>query len=195
MTTRTISSHRPALGVLLAALFLLPGTASAQTAELRGSVVDASGSALPGVTVTITNTATGVERVVVTDEQGVFRVPALQPGPYAVESSLTGFGSDTKQVVLTVGQVADLRVALGVGAISETVQVVGRSAVVIETTKSDLSAVVNQEQLSELPVLNRGFVGLAQLLPGGGPARTADGRFGISTSFGGTNVRSMLDAD
>ena len=50
---------------------------------------------------------------------------------------------------------------------------------------------VNQEQLSELPVLNRGFVGLAQLLPGGGPARTGDGRFGISTSFGGTNVRSM----
>ena len=153
MFTRTIFSYRPALGVLLAALLLLPGTASAQTAELRGSVVDASGSALPGVTVTITNTATGVERVVVTDEQGVFRVPALQPGPYAVESSLTGFGSDTKQVVLTVGQVADLRVALGVGAISETVQVVGRSAVVIETTKSDLSAVVNQEQLSELPNL------------------------------------------
>ena len=102
MLTRTIFSYRPALGVLLAALLLLPGTASAQTAELRGSVVDASGSALPGVTVTITNTATGVERVVVTDEQGVFRVPALQPGPYAVESSLTGFGSDTKQVVLTV---------------------------------------------------------------------------------------------
>ena len=61
----------------------------------------------------------------------------------------------------------------------------------IETSKSDLSAVVNQEQLSELPVLNRGFVGLAQLLPGGGPARTADSRFGIQTAFGGTNVRSM----
>jgi len=65
------------------------------------------------------------------------------------------------------------------------------AAVEIETTKWDLSAVVNHKQLSELPVLNRGFVGLAQLLPGGGPARTADGRFGISTSFGGTNVRSM----
>ena len=40
-------------------------------------------------------------------------------------------------------------------------------------------------------MLNRGFVGLAQLLPGGGPARTGDGRFGINTAFGGTNVRSM----
>lgn len=179
------------LGVVTA-LFLTASTALAQTAELRGSVVDSTGSSLPGVTVTIVNTATGVERVVVTDEQGGFRVPAMQPGPYRVESSLTGFSPDTKQVVLTVGQIADLKFTLSVGAIQESVQVVGKSATVeIETTKSDLSAVVNQEQLSELPVLNRGFVGLAQLLPGGGPARSADGRFGISTAFGGTNVRSM----
>ena len=180
-----------ALGALFAAFLLLPGTVSAQTAELRGAVADSTGSALPGVTVTIVNAATGVERVVVTDEQGAFRVPALQPGPYTVESTLSGFGTDNRKVTLTVGQVGDVRVTLSVGAIEESIQVVGRAAVEIETTKSDLSAVVNQEQLSELPVLNRGFVGLAQLLPGGGPARTADGRFGISTSFGGTNVRSM----
>ncbi|MEZ5290922.1 MAG: carboxypeptidase regulatory-like domain-containing protein [Vicinamibacterales bacterium] len=179
------------LGLVLAAALAAPPAASAQTAELRGAVGDSTGSALPGVTVTVVNTATGVERVVVTDEQGAFRIPALQPGPYSVESSLVGFGPDVKQVVLTVGQVADLKVTLAVGAIQESVQVVGRSAVEIETSKADLSAVVNQEQLSELPVLNRGFVGLAQLLPGGGPARTADGRFGISTAFGGTNVRSM----
>ena len=192
MFTRITSRPRAiAVGVLLTALFALPSAVSAQTAELRGSVEDSTGSALPGVTITIVNTATGVERVVVTDVQGGFRVPALQPGPYTVESSLTGFGSDTQKVVLTVGQVADLKVSLSVGTIQESVEVVGRSAVEIETTKSDLSAVVNQEQLSELPVLNRGFVGLAQLLPGGGPARTADGRFGISTAFGGTNVRSM----
>ena len=144
------------------------------------------------MTVTIVNTATGVERVVVTDEQGGFRVPALQPGPYTVESSLTGFGSDTQKVVLTVGQVADLQgVAVGRRNSGERARSSAGRPVEIETTKSDLSAVVNQEQLSELPVLNRGFVGLAQLLPGGGPARTGDGRFGISTAFGGTNVRSM----
>jgi hypothetical protein len=179
-------------GIVLVAVLVASTPAFAQTAELRGAVEDSTGSALPGVTVTIVNTATGVERVVVTDDQGGFRVPALQPGPYTVESSLSGFNNDTRKVVLTVGQVADLRVSLSIGAIQESVQVVGRGATVeIETTKSDLSAVVNQEQLSELPVLNRGFVGLAQLLPGGGPARSGDGRFGISTSFGGTNVRSM----
>ncbi len=191
-TNLTTRSRCVATGVLLATLLCLPAAAVAQTAELRGAIEDSTGSALPGVTVTIVNTATGVERVVVTDDQGGFRVPALQPGPYTVESSLSGFNNDTRKVVLTVGQVADLKVSLSIGAIQESVQVVGRGATVeIETTKSDLSAVVNQEQLSELPVLNRGFVGLAQLLPGGGPARSADGRFGISTSFGGTNVRSM----
>ncbi len=192
MHHRTTAIRRfAALGALFAALLLLPGTAAAQTAELRGTVADSTGSALPGVTVTIVNSATGVERLVITDEQGAFRVPALQPGPYTVESTLSGFGTDTHKVVLTVGQVGDVKVVLSVGAIEESIQVVGRAGVEIETTKSDLSAVVNQEQLSELPVLNRGFVGLAQLLPGGGPARSGDGRFGISTSFGGTNVRSM----
>ena len=178
-------------GVVLTAMLFLPVAAFAQTAELRGFVADSSGSALPGVIVTILNVATGVERSVVTDDQGAFRAPVLQPGSYTVISSLMGFGTDTRKLALTVGQVADLRVSLAVGVIQESVQVVARAAVEIETTKSDLSAVVSQEQLSELPVLNRGFVGLAQLLPGGGPARTADGRFGISTAFGGTNVRSM----
>jgi hypothetical protein len=180
------------LAAFLAALLFFPALASAQTAELRGSVADPSGAVLPGVNVNIRQEATGVERSVVTDTQGNFRVPALQPGPYVVESTLMGFNTDTRRVVLTVGQVADLRVALTVGTLQESVEVVGTSAAVeIETSKSDLSAVVNQEQLAELPVLNRGFVGLAQLLPGGGPARTGDSRFGINTAFGGTNVRSM----
>jgi hypothetical protein len=186
-----LRSTRHLVVALFAAVGLLPAAAGAQTAELRGSVTDTSGAILPGVTVTIRHEGTGVERLVVTDDQGTFRVPAVQPGPYAVAAELQGFGKDARRVVLTVGQVADLKITLSVGAVSETVQVVGASPVEIETTKSDLSAVVSQEQLAELPVLNRGFAGLAQLLPGGGPARSGDGRFGINTAFGGTNVRSM----
>jgi len=173
-------------------VLLFPIMASAQTAEVRGFVTDSSGAVLPGVTVTIRHEATGIERTIVTDDQGGFRAPALQPGPYVVESALMSFGKDAQKLVLTVGQVAEVKVTLSLGAVQETVQVVGTAAAVeIETTKSDLSGVVAQEQLAELPVLNRGFVGLAQLLPGGGPARTGDGRFGIATAFGGTNVRSM----
>ncbi len=188
----TFSRSRNILVAVLCSVLLAPVIAFAQTAELRGVVVDSSGAVLPGVSVTVRHEATGVERALVTDEQGMFRAPALQPGPYAVESTLMGFGKDARKVVLTVGEVADVRVTLSIGAVSESIEVVGAAAAVdIETSKSDLSAVVNQEQLSELPVLNRGFVGLAQLLPGGGPARAPDARFGIATAFGGTNVRSM----
>jgi outer membrane receptor protein involved in Fe transport len=181
----------PAAAVVAAGLLLLgPDPALAQTAELRGTVADDSGAVLPGVTVTIRNEGTGIERTVVSDDQGVFRAPALQPGPYVVRAELSGFNTETRKLVLTVGEVADLRLVLAVGSLNETVEV-SAAVVQVETSKSDLSGVVSQTQLAELPVLSRGFVGLAQLLPGGGPARTGDARFGINTAFGGTNVRSM----
>jgi hypothetical protein len=63
----------------------------AQNAELRGSVTDESGGVLPGVTVTVKNTGTGVERVLVTEATGTFRVPALQPGPTQSPRSCRGF--------------------------------------------------------------------------------------------------------
>ena len=93
-------------------------------------------------------------------------------------------------MTLRVGETADLRIVLAVGGLQQSVEVTA-AAQMVETTKSDVSAVVTTRELSELPVLNRGFIGLAALLPGGGPARAADARFGVQTAFGGTNVRSM----
>lgn len=175
---------------LAAASAIAPAVASAQTAEVRGAVSDNTGGVLPGVSVSIQNEGTGILRTLVTDEQGSFRAPALQPGRYVVKAELTGFTTEVRRLTLTVGEVAEVRVTLSVGNLEESVEV-SAAAISVETTKSDLSGVVDQEQLAELPVLSRGFVGLAQLLPGGGPARTGDARFGIQTAFGGTNVRSM----
>ena len=190
MTPHQLFKRLRLLLLVLVAGGLFPSAGFAQTAELRGVVTDDTGGVLPGVTVTIKQVSTGIERTTVTDEYGLFRAPALQPGPYQVTSELQGFKTDLKSLTLTVGDVAEIRVKLSVGALSETVQVVA-GAMQIETTKSDLSGVVSEKQLAELPVLNRGFVGLAQLLPGGGPSRSGDARFGIQTAFGGSNVRSM----
>jgi hypothetical protein len=176
--------------VLLSLAVLTPLAAYGQTAELRGTVADQTGAVLPGVTVTIHNANTGLQRVLVTDAGGLFRAPALPPGPYHVTSELMGFKTDSRDVTLTVGAVDDIKVTMTVGGVSETVQV-SATATPIETTKSDLSGVVSERQLADLPIINRSFVGLAQLLPGGGPAMTGDARFGIQTAFGGTNVRSM----
>ena len=176
--------------LLVAAAIAFPTSARAQNAELRGAVTDESGGALPGVTVMIRNTETGADRNLVTDSGGLFRAPALQPGKYRVSAELQGFRTQNRDLTLTVGENADIRLVMAVGQVSESVTVVGTAAT-IETTKSDLSGVVTEKQLTELPVLNRGFVGLAQLLPGGGPAISGDARFGIQTAFGGSNVRSM----
>ena len=185
-----LPSGRWRSAVVALGLVLFAARAGAQTAELRGVVTDTSNAVLPGVSVVIKGAETGIERSVMTDVLGSFRAPGLTPGPYRVTSELMGFKTDVKLITLTVGQVAELKIALAVGAVSETVEVKG-SAETIDTTKSDLSAVVTTKQLDALPVLNRGFIGLAQLLPGGGPAKSADARFGIQTAFGGTNVRSM----
>jgi len=174
----------------LAMILAVSASAFAQNAELRGTVTDESGAALPGVNVTIKGVDTGVTQTKVSDEVGGFSAPSLTPGPYRVTSELMGFKTDARLITLTVGQVAELRITLAVGALSETVEVRG-TAETVNVTKSDLSAVVTTAQLAELPVLNRGFIGLAQLLPGGGPSRTSDNRFGIQTAFGGTNTRSM----
>ncbi len=189
-TSERIRRRLSATAAFVAAVLFVPAIALAQTAEVRGTVSDNTGGVLPGVSVTIQNEGTGIARTLVTDEQGAFRAPALQPGPYVVKAELSGFSTETRRLVITVGEVADVKLALSVGNLTETVEV-NASVIGVETTKSDLSGVVDQEQLAELPVLSRGFVGLAQLLPGGGPARTADARFGVNTAFGGTNVRSM----
>lgn len=186
---RRLLNPRTALPMLLA-LLLVPVSAHAQTAELRGAIVDQTGASLPGASVTIKNTDTGVERTATADERGSFRAAALPPGPYSIVAELQGFRPGSKTLTLTVGQTASVRIELGVGAVTETVEV-NVAAEQVETSKSDLSGVVSRDELAELPVLNRGFIGLAQLLPGGGPSRSGDSRFGIQTAFGGTNVRSM----
>src|SRR5512140_3230467 len=118
-------SPRPAVVffVLLLTIGLFPVVASAQTAELRGFVSDDTGAVLPGVTVTIRQTETGIDRAVVSDEHGLFRAPALQPGPYRITSELMGFKTDVRTLRLTVGDVSELRITLGVGGVTETVEV------------------------------------------------------------------------
>jgi hypothetical protein len=174
--------------ILLAAI-LLPVTLLGQTAEMRGTLTDPSDAPLRGATVTIVNTDTGFSRTDTTDEFGSFRAPALLPGPYKVTVESKGFRTEARTLTLTVGQVADLKIPLSLAGVNETIEVKAESAM-IDTSKADISGVVDRSQLLDLPVINRGFIGLAQLLPGGGPSLVGDARFGIQTDFGGSNVRS-----
>ena len=118
---------------------------------------------MPGVTVTITNTANGRAQTLVTSSEGRYRVVALQPGPYEVAAELQGFAAVRREITLVVGADATLDVSLGVAALAETITVSGEAPLVEVASRSlvgDPGA-----QLYSLPVLSRNFLVLAQLLP------------------------------
>lgn len=182
---------RKSLLSLVAIAFLSAGAAYAQTGEIRVDVTDTSGGLLPGAAVVVTNTDTGLVQNTKTDSAGVSRAPALPPGPYKIVTSMSGFSTDQHAINLTVGQVGEVHVHLVVGNSAQTITVEGGPpGLEVDTTSTTVSGVITRQQLSDLPVLNRSFIALAQLLPGGAPSLSGDARFGNQTAVGGSNVRS-----
>src|SRR6476619_8572929 len=105
------------LFVLIAAIILSTAPARAQsTATVQGTVLDTQSAAVPGATVVVRNTATGVERTLVTDATGSFVAASLPPGPYQVEISLQGFQTQTRDVTLQVSQTRELAIQMGLAA-------------------------------------------------------------------------------
>ncbi len=142
--------------VVLACVFT-PAAASAQvsTAELNGRVTDSSGAVLPGVTVTATQTATGLVRTVVTDENGAYLISNLPTGPYRLEVALQGFRTYVQTgIVLQVGATPTINAALELGSLEETVTVEA-AAPLVDVRSAGISAVVEQERIVELPLQGR----------------------------------------
>src|SRR5437868_4768579 len=88
-------------------------------ATIGGAVTDDTGAALPGVTVTITNTANGTSQVTITGADGSFRTIGLSPAPYTVKAELTGFAASTHAVTLTIGADAKVDFRLKVATVQE----------------------------------------------------------------------------
>ena len=125
-----------------------PASAQTSQSEIRGTVVDQSGAALPGVTVTATHVDTGAARTTVTSETGVFLMPALPVGLYRVQLELAGFTNVVRDNLrLAVGQSAVLSFAMALATVEETVTVSG-DAPLVETQKSDLAGRVTAGQVA-----------------------------------------------
>ena len=126
--------QRMLLTLLAAALLLSPVPAIAQigqTAVLTGTVTDASGAALPGVTVTASSESLiGGSRTATTEINGVYRFPALPPGTYTVAVELSGFSRATREARLQLGQTTSIDISLQVSGLKEAVEVRGTSPVV-----------------------------------------------------------------
>ena len=146
-------------------LYAFPADAQS-TATLQGTVTDASSAVMPGVAITITNTATGVERLLVTSATGEYVAASLAPGHYKVLSHIEGFSDQTRELDLGVAQTIQMNVKLSVGALAENVTVSGASPL-IETATVSVGQVMAERTVQEIPLNGRHFVDLGPLMPGG----------------------------
>ena len=187
--------------VLMLMCLLTPVTASTQqaTAELNGRVTDTSGAVLPGVTVTATQTGTGLERTVVTDAAGAYLITNLPPGPYRLEATLQGFRTYVQTgLVLTVGATPTVNAVLELGSLEETVTV-DAAAPLVDVRSAGISAVVENERILELPLEGRQVTDLLVLSGAAVQTATSTSRSapgGVRISVGGgfeTGVAYVLD--
>jgi hypothetical protein len=185
--------------VLLAVLMLVMSAAvtmraAAQQLESRitGKLLDDSKASLPGVSVTVVSVQTGQTRSVVSEADGSFVVTNLGPGTYEVRCELSGFATETRRVVLGVGQSEALDILMAVAGLQEAVTVSAEAAV-LDLSSAKLGVNVSPEELVNLPVNGRNFANLMTLAPGA----TSDGNGGwASVRFNGkSNQQNYLNYD
>jgi len=139
---------------------------SATTGAIGGTIYDPSGSVLAGVEITALNAATGETRSTVTKASGEYRITDLPPGTYTVTVAAAGFQTyKAVQVPVAVGSVSDIAPKLTVGNVAETVEVTDETPL-MHTQSSEISSVVDQNMIDNLPINGRRFSNFALLTPG-----------------------------
>jgi hypothetical protein len=157
------------------------GLFAQSVSQISGTVKDASGSAIPGAQVTVTQTDTGVTRTAQTDAGGIYSLPSLPLGPYRMEVKKEGFSTYVQTgIVLQVDTAPTIDPVLKVGALSESVQVEAAAAMV-ETHSTGVGQVVNSQDVVELPLNGRE---ITQLITLAGASNTVQYGFGQAPSSG-----------
>jgi hypothetical protein len=193
---RQTSVFRSFLVFLVLFPTLVFAQSQATTGVIEGTVSDATGGVLPGVTVTLRNTATNFEQVQVTDGSGRFRGVLLPLGPYEVKAALEGFAQQVlKGIDLGVGQTRTLDIKLGTAVTSEEI-VVTAEAPLIETARTEGATRLGEEAVSDLPNNGRNFLELTKLTPGVTIVQGPDGdELSINGQKGISNNISVDGAD
>ncbi|HEX4039718.1 MAG TPA: carboxypeptidase regulatory-like domain-containing protein [Acidobacteriaceae bacterium] len=148
-------------------LFALALTLQAQvnTASLSGLAIDPSGAALPGVTVTATDNATGYKRTVQTDAAGAYALQDLPIGQYVIDVSDQGFHSLSEPIALTVGQRARVDFHLQVGSTQQTVQVQA-AAPLLSPDDASIADEIGSTTIEQTPLALRNWDDLLRVVPG-----------------------------
>jgi hypothetical protein len=166
--------RRPSRGFWKPAIFLtiwlalgLGNSLPAQTvASISGTITDVSGAVLAGASVTVKNLETGSQRTVAADEAGRYDAESLAVGQYEVRAEAAGFRPEIKTgIALVVGQHADVNLTLQVGQVQEAV-VVREEGPVVSVSTQDISGLVGERQVKDLPLNGRSYDQLLTLNPG-----------------------------
>jgi len=175
---------------IFAGILAAPPALRAQTAKVSGSVLDSSGAAVVGASITATNAGTSYTRSTVSTDTGAYTISTLPPGLYNFTFTKPGFKAvKFDQISLTVDQVLTLDAKLEVGAVSSTVEVASTSIAQIDTETATLSNVVEHTQMTELPLILRDPYQLVLLGPG---VTQSDGLGGVSVNGGRERNNNFL---
>src|SRR2546425_656529 len=162
---------RKLLLLTLLCLFLSTHTfAQTSNATLGGTVSDATGALIPGVSITATNNGTGIVNTVMTNEAGAYQFASLQTGTYTVTAELPGFQTQTRNgVALGVSQQVRLNFTLQVGTLAQSVDVSVAADTLIATSSSSVGNVLPEYKVRDLPLGGRNVMGLLGTTNGAGP--------------------------
>ena len=175
MKARTTIVTMVIFALLFAGVYPAFAQVGATGATLIGTVKDASGGAVVKATVTLRDTGTNRAYTATTNESGLYILASVPPGTYDLTAEASGFSKFTETgIVLTVGQTANADVSLKVASGEQNV-VVTTETPVIETTKTEISQVVQPQQIQSLPISGRLFTDFALLTPGVATSRTSLG--------------------
>jgi len=153
------------LCILIIMAVSVPVFAQSSGGTITGRAVDDSGGSLPGVAVTATNRATGANRTSVSGTDGVFTIPLVPVGVYEVTAELSGFRPfKAETVTVNIGGNVSLDIRMRVG-LEESLTVVA-DAPLVETTRSEISSVVNEKMVANLPTNGRNFIDFVLTTPG-----------------------------
>ncbi len=159
-------THRALAFLLALGVFTLPAFSQSTSGRIVGRVADPTGAVLANVKITLINEATGASRDTQTNASGDFNFVEVVPGSYRVEFELTGFKKNVQtSVLVNVNQVVTLNSVLQVGASQEVVEVTSE-APQVDTTSTQLGAVINNRSVNELPLNTRDTYQFLQLQPG-----------------------------
>src|SRR5262249_18091081 len=140
------------------------------TTAIFGTVMDASGAVMPGVSITIRNEETGAVRETITNDAGYYSVQALKPGRYSITASLAGFKTAVvrdREVQVSIPATVNFRMELG--DLSQEVTVSAEGQEMLNTTTGALSTTISENLVQNLPNQTRNFFDLVSLSPNTSP--------------------------